>query len=211
MSLNPKQIEFCRAYLSNHGNAYQAALDAGYSEAYAKNAKKKLVENGGISEYIHQRIDKIEQKADSDVDEVLSNIYRIGAGKPIKRVFKRETQTLDDEGEIISKDDIEKEVTESPAPYREQVSAAELWLKYKGLLRNDNKEMEAAKIRKLTADAEISEAKSKLLNGANEAERLVKIDKFLDGLEDVLIEDETTSSGRDNNPEATASPETGTD
>ena len=50
-SLNQRQLDFANAFLKS-GNAYQSAIDAGYTEATAKNAVVKLVENGGISLYM---------------------------------------------------------------------------------------------------------------------------------------------------------------
>ena len=56
--LNKQQLKFCREWLKSH-NAYDAAIKAGYSKSYAKNATKKLLENGGIQEYINKRTSKI--------------------------------------------------------------------------------------------------------------------------------------------------------
>lgn len=44
MALNKKQIAFCDEYLANKGNAYQAALAAGYAEKTAHDAHQWLKE-----------------------------------------------------------------------------------------------------------------------------------------------------------------------
>ncbi|MDN6451805.1 MAG: terminase small subunit, partial [Lactiplantibacillus plantarum] len=53
------------------------------------------------------------------------------------------------------------ETTITPASTKEQVAAAELWFKLSGRLKNDSKDVEDQKIRKLKADADIAEAKAK--------------------------------------------------
>lgn len=65
--MTEKQKRFANEYIKNGGNARRAALDAGYSEASAKNASKVLVENDGISEYIAERMDKIEKDNKRDI------------------------------------------------------------------------------------------------------------------------------------------------
>ena len=49
--LKPRQRAFADEYIINKGNAYQAAIKAGYSEKYAKNADQFLLENSGISSF----------------------------------------------------------------------------------------------------------------------------------------------------------------
>lgn len=60
MELTPKQKAFADEWLINGGNDYQAAIKAGYSEATAKNARKNIMENRGVSAYIAERQSKIE-------------------------------------------------------------------------------------------------------------------------------------------------------
>lgn len=60
MELTPRQKAFADEWLINGGNDYQAAIKAGYAEATAKNARKNILENRGVSEYIAERQDKVE-------------------------------------------------------------------------------------------------------------------------------------------------------
>lgn len=183
MKLNKKQKKFADLWIKTH-NAYQSALKAGYSKNYAKNATKYLLENHGIQEYIRKRTEKVEKKEDSEVDEVLTNIYRIAAGKPIKRDFVQ----IDNIKKELAKCDFEEdgsnpiefralfetnETTLTPAATKEQVAAAELWLKLKGQLKNESKEVEEQKVRKLKADADISEAKAKQAKNGDSDEKVV--------------------------------------
>lgn len=59
MELTPRQKAFADEWLINGGNDYQAAIKAGYAEATAKNARKNILENRGVSEYIAERQDKV--------------------------------------------------------------------------------------------------------------------------------------------------------
>ncbi|KAB1954470.1 terminase small subunit [Lactiplantibacillus plantarum] len=48
--LTPKQRKFANEFIKTN-NAYQSAIKAGYSKAYAKNAGKFLLENIGMANY----------------------------------------------------------------------------------------------------------------------------------------------------------------
>lgn len=75
--LTIKQKKFADEYIKT-GNAYQSALNAGYSENYAKNATKFLLENNGqISAYIDERMKKLEEEAIADQAEILKYLTRI--------------------------------------------------------------------------------------------------------------------------------------
>lgn len=149
--LNKQQLKFCREWLKSH-NAYDAAIKAGYSDSYARNATKFLLENIGIQEYINKRTSKIEKQEDDEVDEVLTNIYRIATGKEITNHSK----TVDNLKDKVVHD---KTYT-SPAETKEQIAAAELWMKIKGQFKNDNAEIEKARVKKLNAEARIADAKA---------------------------------------------------
>lgn len=72
-----KQKKFADEYIKT-GNAYQSAINAGYSENYAKNATKFLLENNGqISAYIDERMKKLEEEAIADQSEILKYLTRI--------------------------------------------------------------------------------------------------------------------------------------
>lgn len=172
MRLSERQKAFCREYLKTD-NAYQSALKAGYAKAYAKNATKQLLESRGIQNYIHRRTGKIVKKQDAEVDEVLTNIYKIASGQPITRSFveidnvKKEITLhgILTEPPAEKRDNYEKNyTTTSSAATKEQVAAAELWFKLRGMLKNDSKAIENEKIRKLKAEADIAEHEAKTVN-----------------------------------------------
>ncbi|MBO2727134.1 terminase small subunit [Lactiplantibacillus plantarum] len=163
--LTPKQRKFANEFIKTN-NAYQSAINAGYSKNYASVGTKKLLENVRIQNYIQQKTGDVEKRESVEADEVLKNIYRISAGKEIERHYVKIDNLAK---EVAGGDDsiearmeyMTDETTITPASTKEQVAAAELWFKLSGRLKNDSKDVEDQKIRKLKADADIAEAKAK--------------------------------------------------
>ncbi|MBT9655994.1 terminase small subunit [Lactiplantibacillus plantarum] len=163
--LTPKQRKFANEFIKTN-NAYQSAINAGYSKNYASVGTKKLLENVRIQNYIQQKTGDVEKRESVEADEVLKNIYRISAGKEIERHYVKIDNIAK---EVAGGDDsiearmeyMTDETTITPASTKEQVAAAELWFKLSGRLKNDSKDVEDQKIRKLKADADIAEAKAK--------------------------------------------------
>lgn len=187
--LTPKQRKFANEFIKTN-NAYQSAINAGYAKGTARNATKQLLENTGIHEYIIKKTGNVEKRESEEADEVLKNIYRISAGKEIERHYVKIDNLAK---EVAGGDDsiearmeyMTDETTITPASTKEQVAAAELWFKLSGRLKNDSKDVEDQKIRKLKADADIAEAKAKLLRGGKD-NRQVKTDEYLEGLKAIL-------------------------
>ena len=67
MELTPRQKAFADEWLINGGNDYQAAIKAGYSKSTAKNARKNILENHGVSKYIAEKQEKIEKEKGYDI------------------------------------------------------------------------------------------------------------------------------------------------
>jgi phage terminase small subunit len=182
VALNKRQKAFADEYMKNAGNSYQAAIAAGYSKAYAKNAAKKLVENGGIQQYIQERLQPLERKADLDVDKAIAHLLDIGMGR---RIEARSTTYDHIKKKLV--DDVTMKY--SPGT-KQQVEALELYLKYKGVLRNASKGLEDAQTRKALAEADIAEAKAKDIKEANDKGGAVIID-------DIPSSDETEDQDQD--------------
>lgn len=69
--MNPKQKLFCEYYCGEYfGNAYQAAIAAGYSPKYAKNAGQFLLDNKGIQKYIGELTRRETKKRIATVEDV---------------------------------------------------------------------------------------------------------------------------------------------
>ncbi|QOP54129.1 terminase small subunit (plasmid) [Levilactobacillus brevis] len=163
--LTPKQRKFANEFIKTN-NAYKSAIKAGYAKGTARNATKQLLENTGIHEYIIKKTENVEKHESDEADEVLRNIYRISAGKEIERHY---VQIDNLAKEAAGNDDslgarmeyMVDNTTLTPASTKEQVAAAELWFKLNGKLKNDSKEVEEQKIRKLEAEADVAEQKAR--------------------------------------------------
>lgn len=163
--LTAKQRKFANEFIKTN-NAYKSAIKAGYSKNYASVGTKKLLENVRIQNYIQQKTGNVEKRESDEADEVLKNIYRISAGKEIERHYVQ----IDNLAKEAAGDDdslgarmgyMVDNTTLTPASTKEQVAAAELWFKLNGKLKNDSKEVEEQKIRKLGAEADVAEQKAR--------------------------------------------------
>ena len=68
--LTIKQQRFADEFIFS-GNIYQSAINAGYSENYAKAQSCKLLENVGIKTYIEDKVKEIEDEKIAKQEEVL--------------------------------------------------------------------------------------------------------------------------------------------
>lgn len=68
--------KFADEYIKT-GNVYQSAINAGYSENYAKTNACKLLEKDSIKAYIDDRMKKLEEEAIADQSEILRYLTRI--------------------------------------------------------------------------------------------------------------------------------------
>lgn len=171
-SISAQQRKFANEWIRTH-NAYRSAIYAGYAPATAKNATQRLLENAGISKYISSKTKKVEQKESDEADEVLKNIYRIASGRSISHDFVR----IDN----LKKEETTNETTIAPAPFKEQVNAAELWFKLGGQLKNESKEIEKQRARKIKADAELAELRVKQADGSADSQVVVNVHLPEDG------------------------------
>ena len=69
--MNPRQKLFCEYYCGKHfGNAYQAAVAAGYSPTYAKDANEKILEKAGVKKYIAELQSQPTQKRIATIEDI---------------------------------------------------------------------------------------------------------------------------------------------
>nr|DAE58028.1 MAG TPA: Terminase small subunit [Caudoviricetes sp.] len=186
--LTAKQRKFANEFIKTN-NAYQSAISAGYSKNYASVGTKKLLENVRIQNYIQQKTGDVEKHESDEADEVLRNIYRISAGKEIERHYVQidnlaKEAAGDDDSLAARMEYMVDNTTLTPASTKEQVAAAELWFKLNGKLKNDSKEVEEQKIRKLEAEADVAEQKARDARSGGQ-----DIDKQFDKMFERLKED----------------------
>lgn len=163
--LTPKQRKFADEYIKS-GNAYQAAIEAGYSHNYAKAQSSKLLENVGIKSYIDERMAEIASKRIMDATEAVELLTSIARGETKETVY------------IGTADGVYEKHKE--ADLKTRISATKEILKR----YPDNNKLVEQQIRKLKADADIAEAKAKEARSgeSNEGQTLIVDD--VGGIED---------------------------
>ncbi|ADG41471.1 prophage Lp2 protein 34 [Leuconostoc kimchii IMSNU 11154] len=144
MKLTSKQQKFADEFLET-GNIEQSAITAGYSKAYARGNAHKLVANVSIKSYIEERMAEIKSKRIMGIEEAVEILTSIARGE------MKETVVV---GTPIGAETIEKE-----ADLKTRISALkEIMKRYP-----DNDKLVEQQIRKLSAEADISEARAKEL------------------------------------------------
>ncbi|MFA7745118.1 terminase small subunit [Salinicoccus roseus] len=111
-----KQQRFADEYVI-HANVYRAAINAGYSEAYAKSTASKLLENASVKSYIDERLAELQSKAVADQQEVMEYLTSVMRG-----------QVEDEELMVVPLGDFESEVQrhERRSDTSQRTKAAEL-------------------------------------------------------------------------------------
>lgn len=146
--LTPKQQKFADNYIET-GNLYQSAIEAGYSTSYARSSASKLLENVGIKSYIDKRMKEIANNNIMDAREAVELLTRIARGE--------EEETV-----IVGTPDGLEETTKE-ADLKTRISAIkEILKRYPG-----NDKLVEQQVRKLTAEADVAEAKAKAISEAN--------------------------------------------
>lgn len=158
--MTPKQKKFCDEYIKS-GNAKQSAIKAGYSPKTAYSIGNENLNKPELKAYIDERLKELSNHTILSAVEVLEYLSRVVAGKETEYVATSKGVFPD-----------------VPVSAKDRISAAkELLKRYP-----TTDPMEKQKLKKLTADARISEAR------ANVAERLgSEGDDKLDELMNKLI------------------------
>ncbi|RXE84000.1 terminase small subunit [Lactiplantibacillus plantarum] len=162
--LTPKQQRFADEYIKS-GNAYQAAIEAGYSHNYAKAQSSKLLENVGIKSYIDEQMAEIASKRIMDATEAVELLTSIARGETKETVY------------IGTADGVYEKHKE--ADLKTRISATkEILKRYPG----DDK-LVKAQISKAEADVRIATAKARIVeHQADELEGAGRINPLLSAL-----------------------------
>ncbi|MFW3650935.1 terminase small subunit [Staphylococcus caprae] len=110
--LNIKQQRFADEYIRT-GNAYQSAINAGYSETYAKGNVVKLLENVSVKSYIEKRLEELKKESIAEQDEILQYLTSVMRGEMTE-------QTLVGQGEGY------QEIDNIDVGAKDRIKAAEL-------------------------------------------------------------------------------------
>ncbi|QQP83917.1 terminase small subunit [Pediococcus acidilactici] len=145
MKLTAKQKKFADNYIKT-GNATQSAIDAGYSKKTAKSVGSENLTKPDIKAYIAEKMREIESDRIMGAQEALEFLTNVVRGKEL------ETKV------VTTQYDVSK--VKVPADVKTKISAAKEILKR----YPDNDKLLEQQIRKLTAEADMAEAKSKMLD-----------------------------------------------
>ena len=104
--------KFADEYIKT-GNVYQSAINAGYSENYAKSDACKILEKPSVKAYIDERMKELEEEAIADQSEVLKFLTRI-----LRNEEKEEV--------LVNVGNFEQEVQEVKVSAKDRIKAAEL-------------------------------------------------------------------------------------
>lgn len=111
--LNLQRKKFADDWLIT-GNAYQSAINAGYSENYAKAKSAKLLENDGIKSYIDERLKEIESEKVASQEEVLQYLTSVMRGETSEEVL------------INRGSEVGQDITDIEVSAKDRIKAAEL-------------------------------------------------------------------------------------
>ncbi|QEA43266.1 terminase small subunit [Leuconostoc lactis] len=169
MKLTPKQKKFADEYIKS-GNITQSAIGAGYSTKTARVIGQENLLKPAIKEYIAERIAEIDKANIADQKEILefmTRVMRRQESEQVTNVLKKpKVLTIsgsdDTEYEKVVNEEV-IEVTEIKNSVGDAVRAADLLSK---LIKPSKEETsyEDDKARKMKADADMAEARLRLMN-----------------------------------------------
>lgn len=96
------------------GNVYQSAINAGYSENYAKGNAAKLLENVSVKAYIDERLKEIESEKVASQEEVLQYLTSVMRGETSEEVL------------INRGSEVGQDITDIEVSAKDRIKAAEL-------------------------------------------------------------------------------------
>lgn len=114
--MNEKQKRFVDEYII-HANVYRAAINAGYSENYARTNASKLLAKDSIKDYKDKRLEEMKNKRTADAQEVMEYLTSVMRGE-----MKDETLLVVPTGDFMS----EVERHERRSDTTQRTKAAEL-------------------------------------------------------------------------------------
>lgn len=160
--LTPKQKKFADNYIES-GNATQSAIKAGYSRKTAKSVGSENLTKPDIKSYIEKKMKEVESHKIMDAKEAMELLTRIARGE------ERETVVVGTADGLAS--------TTKEADLKTRINATkELLKRYP-----DNDKLLEQQIRKITAEADIAEARAKSVDTSfSDEDRTIILDDMED-------------------------------
>lgn len=145
MKLTPKQQKFADEYIKT-GNATQSAIEAGYSKKTAAVIAAENLIKPNIKSYIAERMEQIASNRVMGYTEAVELLTSIARGELMETVV---VGTMDGVEKVEKEADIKTRIT----------ALKEILKRYPG-----NDKLVEQQVRKLTADADMAEARLRLMN-----------------------------------------------
>lgn len=162
MKLTAKQKKFADNYIKT-GNATQSAIEAGYSKKTAKSVGSENLTKPAIKAYIDEKMKEIESDRIMGAQEALEFLTNVVRGKEL------ETKVVATQRDVST--------VNVPADVKTKISAAKEILKR----YPDNDKLLEQQIRKITAEADMAEARAKLVDTSfDDEDRTIIIDDMGD-------------------------------
>lgn len=161
--LNKRHKRFCDEYLKdfNATRAYKSIYPTAKDETASVNGAK-LLRNAKVASYLSEHLKKAEIESVASLNDLLRTITAIALKKPRKTIFKQIDNTKEDmngKPKVIC-----DETTIAQPSDKAQLKALELLARYYNIFMNvEDPKLTKAKLRKLNADADVSEAKARQL------------------------------------------------
>ena len=141
--MNERQKAFCDNYISNGGNATQAALAAGYSEKTAGSIGQENLKKPEIRKYIDERLKPTQENRIMTGDEILSMLSRTARREEMETtvvVVKTKRSYYDKAGKKVIVESETPMTVQIPAKLSDANKAAELLGKFRALWDGQGKE-----------------------------------------------------------------------
>lgn len=163
MGLTTKQKKFCDEYVKS-GNATQAAIKAGYSPKTAKVIGNENLTKPYIKDYIDERLEELSNSKIATAEEILEYLTSVVRGEQVE--------------DVVTNKGIFHDV---PVGAKDRLTAAKEILK-----RYPYDPISKVQLKKIEADIKLIEARTKILNSANDADNPV-LNKMLQEVKDGVI------------------------
>lgn len=167
MRLTAKQQKFADYYIEL-GNAAEAARKAGYSKRTARSIGQENLTKPDIKEYISKRLEELANERVADQQEVLEFLTRLVRREESDQVvvtLKKPTSVMlkNKDGKTYSKfayEDVD-DVVDVKTKNSDALKAADILSRLQGMGNNANNTLTENQSRKVSAEADIMEAKAK--------------------------------------------------
>lgn len=87
MKLTIKQERLVDEYIKT-GNAYQAAINAGYSKSYARVDVHKILAKPSVKQAIDERMAELKKQSIADQDEILQYLTSVMRGETTEQILR---------------------------------------------------------------------------------------------------------------------------